>query len=78
MVIAETCYLLCESDTFQRLIVAEKWMTLALMHLHTIRIIVLGQEQDGGFFSPLLLHSTWGRHRLLLTNLSYGLRTSFV
>lgn len=50
MVIAETCYLLCESDTFQRLIVAEKWMTLALTHPHTIRIVFLGQEQDEGFF----------------------------
>lgn len=31
-----------------------------------------------GFFSPLLHHSTWERHCLLLTNLSYGLRTSFI
>lgn len=59
MVIAETCYLLCESDTFQRLIVAEKWMTLALMHLHTIRIIVLRQEQDGVFF-PLFFFTPHG------------------
>jgi len=72
MVIAETCYLLCELATFQRLIVAEKWMTLVLTRPHTIRIIFLGQEQDGAFF-PLRLRSTWGRHGQLLTNLSYGL-----